>query len=150
LLIEVKTPGTGLPGIIGVAFLALAMMYSYLVGLAEVTEIIVFFLGLIAIAVEIFVLPGTVVFGLLGFLCLILSLVLSRQSFVLPSNSVEEDLLVANLFQLSLMFILVLVLGALMWRILPKVPVFNRMFLQPPGSGNEPASNSAPSGLGLN
>jgi len=150
LLIEVKTPGTGLPGLIGVAFLALAMIYSYLVGLAEVTEIIVFFLGLVAIAVEIFVLPGTVVFGLLGFLCLILSLVLSRQSFVLPSNSIEEELLVTNLFQLSLMFILVLVLGALMWRILPKVPIFNRMFLLPPGSGHEPTSNSAPSGLGLN
>jgi membrane-bound serine protease (ClpP class) len=150
LLIEVKTPGTGLPGIIGVAFLALAMVYSYLVGLAEVTEIIVFFLGIVAIAVEIFVLPGTVVFGLVGFLCLILSLVLSRQSFVLPSNSIEEDLLVTNLFHLSMMFILVLALGAAMWRILPKVPVFNRMFLVPPGTGNEPESNSVASGLGLN
>ena len=149
LLIEVKTPGTGLPGIIGVAFLALAMLYSYLVGLAEVTEIIVFFLGIVAIAVEIFVLPGTVVFGLVGFLCLILSLVLSRQSFVLPSNSIEEDLLVTNLFHLSVMFILVLALGAAMWRILPKVPVFNRMFLLPPGTGNEPDSNSVASGLGL-
>ena len=149
LLIEVKTPGTGLPGIIGVAFLALAMVYSYLVGLAEVTEIIVFFLGIVAIAVEIFVLPGTVVFGLVGFLCLILSLVLSRQSFVLPSNSIEEDLLVTNLFHLSVMFILVLALGAAMWRILPKVPVFNRMFLLPPGTGNEPDSNSVASGLGL-
>ena len=149
LLIEVKTPGTGLPGVIGVAFLALAMVYSYLVGLAEVTEIIVFFLGIVTIAVEIFVLPGTIVFGLVGFLCLILSLVLSRQSFVLPANSIEEDLLVTNLFQLSLMFILVLVLGALMWRVLPKVPVFNRMFLVPPGTGDEPESNSQRSGLGL-
>jgi membrane-bound serine protease (ClpP class) len=149
LLIEVKTPGTGLPGIVGVAFLALAMVYSYLVGLAEVTEIIVFFLGIVAIAVEIFVLPGTVVFGLVGFLCLILSLVLSRQSFVLPSNSIEEDLLVTNLFNLSMMFILVLALGAAMWRILPKVPVFNRMFLQPPGTNTEPDSNSVASGLGL-
>lgn len=149
LLIEVKTPGTGLPGIIGVAFLALAMVYSYLVGLAEVTEIIVFFLGIVAIAVEIFVLPGTVVFGLVGFLCLILSLVLSRQSFVLPSNAIEEDLLVTNLFHLSMMFILVLVLGAAMWRVLPKVPVFNRMFLKPPGTGDEPESNSVASGLGI-
>jgi membrane-bound serine protease (ClpP class) len=36
-----------------------------------------------------------------------------------------------------------------MWRILPKVPVFNRMFLVPPGTGDEPESNSAASGLGL-
>ena len=149
LLIEVKMPGAILPGVIGVGFLVLAMVYSYLVGLAEVTEIIVFFLGLIAIAVEIFVLPGTVVFGLVGFLCLILSLVLSRQSFVLPSNVVEEGLLVSNLSQLTLMFVLVLALGALMWRVMPKVPGFNKMFLVPPGSGDEPVSNSVTSGLGI-
>ena len=149
LLIEVKMPGAILPGVIGVGFLVLAMVYSYLVGLAEVTEIIVFFLGLIAIAVEIFVLPGTVVFGLVGFLCLILSLVLSRQSFVLPSNVVEEGLLVTNLSQLTLMFVLVLALGAVMWRVMPKVPGFNKMFLVPPGSGDEPASNSVTSGLGI-
>ena len=150
LLIEVKMPGAVLPGLIGVAFLVLAMVYSYLVGLAEVTEIIVFFLGLIAIGVEIFVLPGTVVFGLVGFLCLILSLVLSRQSFVLPGNVVEEGLLVTNLSQLTMMFVLVLALGAVMWRVMPKVPGFNKMFLVPPGSGEEPASNSVTSGLGLN
>ena len=149
LLVEVKTPGTGLPGLLGVAFLALAMFHSYLVGLADVTEIIVFFLGLIAIAVELFVLPGTIVFGIVGFLCLILALVLSRQSFVLPSNSIEENILLTNLSNLTLLFILVLVLGALLWRILPKVPVFNRMFLAPPGGGVEPTSNNAPSGLGI-
>lgn len=149
LLVEVKTPGTGLPGLLGVAFLGLAMFHSYLVGLAEVTEIIVFFLGLIAIAVEIFVLPGTVIFGVVGFLCLMLALVLSRQSFFLPSNSVEEDILLANLANLTFLFIMVMVLGAVMWRILPKVPVFNRLFLKPPGSGDEPTSNNVPSGLGL-
>lgn len=149
LLVEVKTPGTGLPGLLGVVFLSLALFHSYLVGLAEVTEIIVFFLGLIAIAVEIFVLPGTVVFGVVGFLCLILALVLSRQSFVLPSNSLEQGILVTNLANLTLLFITVMVLGALMWRLLPKVPGFNRMFLQPPGPGGEPDSNSAASGLGL-
>jgi len=149
LLVEVKTPGTGLPGILGCAFLALAMFHSYLVGLADVTEIIVFFLGLVAIGVEIFVLPGTIVFGITGFLCLMLALVLSRQSFVLPSNSVEEDILLSNLASLTLLFVLVLILGAVLWRVLPKVPVFNRMFLAPPVGGDEPESNSAPSGLGI-
>src|SRR5690606_31931060 len=57
ILFEVKTPGVGLPGVLGTLFLGLAMFYSYLVGLAEITEILVFFLGLLALAVEIFVLP---------------------------------------------------------------------------------------------
>ncbi len=149
LLVEIKTPGLGLPGLLGVAFLALALFYSYLVGLAEVTEILVFFLGLAAIAVEIFLLPGTVVFGVVGFLCLVLALVLSRQSFVLPSNAVEEGILLSNLANLTLLFVLVLVLGATLWRLLPRVPWFNRVFLVPPGPGQEPASNSVASGLGL-
>jgi len=132
LLIEVKTPGVGLPGLLGVVFLGLAMFHSYLVGLAEITEILVFFLGIAAIAVEIFLLPGTVVFGAVGFLCLVLALILSQQSFVLPSNAIEEGILIANLTNLLLLFVLVLVLGMLLWRLLPKVPYFNRVFLAPP------------------
>ncbi|MCK5945385.1 MAG: hypothetical protein KAI24_25570, partial [Planctomycetes bacterium] len=119
LLIEVKTPGTGLPGILGCVFLGFALFYSYLVGLAEVTEILVFFLGLAAIAVEIFLLPGTVIFGVVGFLCLMLSLVLSQQSFVLPSNAVEENVLLWNLANLVILFVVVGVLGWLTWRLLP-------------------------------
>lgn len=149
LLIEVKTPGFGLPGALGVMFLALALFYSYLVGLAEVQEILVFFLGLAAIAVEIFLLPGTVVFGIVGFLCLVLALVLSRQSFVLPSNAVEEDILLHNLANLTMLFVLVIVLGAVLWRMLPRVPWFNRVFLPPPGGGLQPATSGGRSGLGL-
>lgn len=156
LLIEVKTPGVGLPGLLGVVFLGLAMFYSYMVGLAEVTEILVFFLGLAAIAVEIFLLPGSIVFGVTGFLCLILALVLSRQSFVLPSNTIEQGLLLSNLANLLLLFIAVLVLGGIIWRLLPRIPWFNRMFLIPPwqpqpatsGTGSGPGSGTG-SGFGL-
>ncbi|MCB9885019.1 MAG: hypothetical protein H6838_05975 [Planctomycetes bacterium] len=151
ILFEVKTPGVGLPGALGTLFLGLAMFYSYLVGLAEITEILVFFLGLLALAVEIFVLPGTVIFGAVGFLCLVLSLILSQQSFVLPSNAVEEDILLANLINLTLLFVLVLGLGALFWRILPKLPLFNRVMLAPTPptrGGDEPEKNGS-SALGI-
>ena len=132
LLVEVKTPGVGLPGFLGCAFLGLAMFGSYLAGLADVTEILLFFLGLAAIAVEIFLLPGTVVFGAIGFVLLVLALVLSRQSFVLPSNALEEDLLLANLGNLMLLFVIVLVAAAVVWRLLPKAPWTRGMFLPPP------------------
>ena len=148
ILFEVKTPGVGLPGLLGVLFLGLAMFHSYLIGLAEVTEILVFFLGLAAIAVEIFLLPGTILFGGVGFLCLLLSLVLSRQSFVLPSNALEEEILLANLANLTLMIVMVLVLGFIAWRLMPKVPWVNRLFLQPPERSLQPAGGGL-SGLGL-
>lgn len=145
LIVELKTPGVGFAGLFGVIFLGLALFYSYLVGLAEITEILVFFLGLAAIAVEIFLLPGTIVFGGLGFLFLVMALVLSRQSFVLPTNAIEEGLFLANLGQLTLLFVSVLVLGAVMWRVLPRIPFFNRVFLLPP----EPAPSTAGTGSGL-
>jgi membrane-bound serine protease (ClpP class) len=138
LLIEVKTPGVGIFGLLGVTLLGLALFHSYLVGLADVAEIVVFFLGLAAIAVEIFLLPGSMVFGIAGFLCLLIALVLSRQSFVWPTNSVEEAILLSNLANLTLLFLATLVLGGLAWRLLPKVPFLKGIFLPPPspvGSG---------------
>lgn len=147
ILVEVKTPGFGLPGVLGAGFLALSMFHSYLVGLAEVTEIILFFLGLAALAVEIFLLPGMLIFGAVGFLCLLLSLVLSRQSFVLPNNAVEESILLSNLVNLTLLLVLVMVLGYVMWKLLPKVPIFNRVLLPPPNPDGP--ETGAPSGLGM-
>lgn len=146
ILFEVKTPGFGLPGVLGTAFLALALFHSYLVGLAEVTEILLFFLGLAAIGVEIFLLPGTVVFGAVGFLCLVLALILSQQSFVLPRNAAEESILLSNLLHLTLLFVAVLAGGAVLWRFLPRVPWLNRVLLPAP----VPAAGGGPgSGLGL-
>ena len=145
LVVEVKTPGVGLPGLLGAAFLLLAMFHGYLVGLADVAEIVVFFLGIVAIAVEIFLLPGTIVFGAIGFLCLALSLVLSRQSFVLPRTEAEQAILLANLGGLTLLLVATMVLGAVLWRVLPKVPWFNRVFLAPPA----PATAAGGTSLGV-
>jgi membrane-bound serine protease (ClpP class) len=132
LILEVKTPGVGLPGLLGAGFLALALFYNYLVGLAEVTEILLFVLGLAALAVEIFLLPGMVVFGATGFLCLVFSLILSRQTFVLPSTVAQDEILFHNLLQLTGMFIAVLVFAAVLWRIMPRVPLLNRLYLPAP------------------
>ncbi len=132
LILEVKTPGVGLPGLLGATFLALALFYNYLVGLAEVTEILLFFLGLASLGVEIFLLPGMVVFGAVGFLCLVFSLILSRQTFVLPATVAQEEILYQNLLQLTLLFVTVLVFASLMWRVLPYVPVLNKLYLPAP------------------
>lgn len=146
ILLEIKTPGFALPGALGVLFLALALFHSYLVGLADVAEIVVFFLGLVAIGVEIFVLPGTLIFGGVGFLCLVLALVLSQQSFAWPSNALEEEILVANLLRLLLQCVAVMGLAAVLWRVLPKVPWLNSVLLpQPAPAGPLPQG----SGLGM-
>src|SRR5690606_5954364 len=74
---EMQTPGVGFP--LGVAILAAVLYFAplYLEGLAENWEIIVFIVGLILIAVELFVIPGFGVAGVTGILFVFGSLILS-------------------------------------------------------------------------
>ncbi len=73
---ELQTPGVGFP--IAAAILAAILYFVpyYLNGLAENWEIIAFFIGVSLIAVEVFVIPGFGVAGILGITLTIGSLVL--------------------------------------------------------------------------
>jgi membrane-bound serine protease (ClpP class) len=74
---EMQSPGIGFP--LGVAILAAIAYFAplYLEGLAEHWEILVFIIGIILVAVEIFVLPGFGVAGISGIALIFISLVLS-------------------------------------------------------------------------
>lgn len=63
---EVRTPGIGFPGFIGVTALGLYFFGSYLANLSGYMEIIFFSIGLVLIAAEIFVIPGFGVAGISG------------------------------------------------------------------------------------
>src|SRR5690606_1414167 len=65
---ELQTPGVGFP--LGVAILAAVLYFAplYLEGLAEHWEILLFVIGLILVAVELFVLPGFGIAGISGIL----------------------------------------------------------------------------------
>ncbi len=74
---EMQSPGIGFP--LGVAVLAAILYFAplYLEGLAANWEIVLFVIGLILIALEIFVIPGFGVAGVLGITCAFVGLVLS-------------------------------------------------------------------------
>jgi membrane-bound serine protease (ClpP class) len=74
---EMQSPGIGFP--LGVAILAAIAYFAplYLEGLAEHWEILVFIIGLILVAVEIFIIPGFGVAGISGIALMFISLVLS-------------------------------------------------------------------------
>jgi membrane-bound serine protease (ClpP class) len=74
---EMQTPGIGFPLIIAITAAVAYFAPLYLEGLAAHWEILLFVVGLILIAVEIFVLPGFGVAGLLGILLCFTALVLS-------------------------------------------------------------------------
>ena len=66
LLVEIKTPTFGLAGLAGAGALALFFGGHYLVGLAGWEEMILLAAGLALVGVEIFLVPGFGIFGILG------------------------------------------------------------------------------------
>jgi membrane-bound serine protease (ClpP class) len=73
---EMQAPGLGFAGLVALVALILYLVPYYLNGLAENWEIIAFFIGLILIGLEVFVIPGFGVAGIAGIAVTIMSLVL--------------------------------------------------------------------------
>lgn len=77
LVIEVFTIGFGIPGTIGVAALSLYFGGSILTGLSGWEAILIFMLGLVLLAVEVLILPGFGVAGVVGIASIITSIVMA-------------------------------------------------------------------------
>jgi membrane-bound serine protease (ClpP class) len=74
---EMQAPGLGFPSIAAVVAALLYFAPLYIEGLAEHWEIILFIVGLILLALEIFVIPGFGVPGILGIIFVVAGLTLS-------------------------------------------------------------------------
>ena len=84
-----EAPGIGLPAITaGLAFL-LYFWSSYLGGTADQLEILLFLVGLICLALELFVFPGFGVFGMSGVLLVLTSVVMASHTFIWPTQEYE-------------------------------------------------------------
>jgi membrane-bound serine protease (ClpP class) len=68
ILIEIKTPTFGMAGVVGLASLAAFFGSHLIVGLAGLEEVILLVAGLVALAVELFVIPGFGIVGIMGLL----------------------------------------------------------------------------------
>ncbi len=73
---ELQTPGVGFPILASVIAAVFYFVPYYMNGLAENWEIIVFFVGIILLLIEVFVIPGFGVAGLAGILLIVGSLIL--------------------------------------------------------------------------
>ena len=74
IFVEIRTPGIGLPLLTAVIGALLYFAPAYLGHLASYWEILLFITGLILIGLEIFVIPGFGVCGILGIIAVVLSL----------------------------------------------------------------------------
>jgi membrane-bound serine protease (ClpP class) len=77
IYLEMKTPGFGIPGIVGILAFALYFLGGYVAGLSGMEWLIVFAFGLALLILELFVFPGTVVLGLAGAVVMLVALVMA-------------------------------------------------------------------------
>ncbi len=123
--IEIKSPGFGLPGAVGVFCLSLVFLSQYLVGLADYTEFFILLAGIILLGVEMFVLPGFGFAGFAGIVIIVIGLILSMQDFVVPDPSFpwQKELLIQNSVRALGAYMIAMISGLLFIRyIMPKIP----------------------------
>jgi membrane-bound serine protease (ClpP class) len=131
LVIELKLPGIGLPAIISALAFLLFFWSHYLSGTADQLEIILFLIGLVSLAVEIFVFPGFGVFGMSGIMLMLCSIVLASHTFIWPTQDYEYQELGHTLLQLIAMLGAVGGCAVVLARYFPSLPFFNRLVLKP-------------------
>ncbi len=131
IYVELKIPGIGLPSAVAVVCFTLIFWSEFLNGTATALEILLFLVGLVLVLIEVFLLPGVVVFGLTGGLMMLASLVLASQSFLVPTNEREWNELLLNLTGLVMSLLSVWVFGALLARYLHRIPGLNQILLIP-------------------
>jgi membrane-bound serine protease (ClpP class) len=120
LYFEVQTPGFGLPGIVGITCLVLLLGSHYVVGLADIIDLVLILSGIILICLEIFVFPGFGLAGGAGIVCLVTGLYLSLVNFTFPRYSWEFDRLNEVLYSFGLAIGLFAVFAVATWRFMPR------------------------------
>jgi membrane-bound serine protease (ClpP class) len=138
ILIELRTPGFGVPGGLGIASLGLFLWGHWLVQLAGWEEMLLALGGVVLVALELFVIPGFGIAGILGILALLAALVLSMLG---PGDTPQFIMTSAARVVGALLFAVLASLALL--RYLPRLP-FGRQFILHTGLGAAQGYASAP------
>ncbi|OGU54629.1 MAG: peptidase [Ignavibacteria bacterium RBG_13_36_8] len=127
LFTEVKTPGWGLPGTLGVIALLIFFGAGYILEIASVIEIIIFVIGVILLLIEIFLIPGFGIAGVIGIVMMVAGLFLGLIS---DFKMIDFDIISIAIIQLAGSFVMAFVFIYLLSRVLPKTQIWNRLILQ--------------------
>ncbi|MCK5558588.1 MAG: nodulation protein NfeD [Candidatus Hydrogenedentes bacterium] len=127
IIYELKIPGWGISGTVGLTCLALFFGAHLLVGLAEWVELLLFAVGIILLVAEVLFIPGFGVAGISGIACLLLAIYLALVKSPIPKYSWEIEQ-----FRLAMytVFWFVVALPAILimtWKLLPRTPLYARI-----------------------
>ena len=130
LYVELSAPGISVGGLIAMFCFALFFWSRFLGGTAEVLEVLLFLSGVVFLAVEVFVLPGFGVSGVLGLLLMFLGVVMASHHFVVPETPRQLSALANTLLVVTGSGVTFLVVATILSRHFGMLPVLKRMVLQ--------------------
>src|SRR5262249_15331973 len=144
LMLELKMPGVGLPGVISaICFVLFFWAHSQLNGQITWLAILLFVLGLVLIALEVFVLPGFGVCGVSGILLVLAGLGLVAYGDW-PRSGPEWVRFGHKIYPFGISMLGALALVFLVARYLPHIPVLNRLMLKQADEAGEVAVADLP------
>ncbi len=138
ILVEIQSPGFGVPGSIGLISMALFLWGHWLVRLAGWEEFILIGIGLILLAIEVFIVPGFGIFGGLGIAALLSGLGLS-----LVGAGATWGVILFALGQVLLALLIAIAVALAFLRFAPRLP-FGRPLVLETGLTAESGYASAP------
>ena len=133
IILEIRTPGFGVPGALGITSLALFFWGHWLVQLVGWEELLLVGSGLVLLGVEIFVIPGFGLTGVLGIGALLAGLSLS----LIGAGATWEFVLKA-VSRVVFSLLIAIIASLVMLRFLPRLPFGRRLVLEsglPAGQG---------------
>jgi membrane-bound ClpP family serine protease len=140
LILELKIPGFGIPGIISALCFVLFFWSHAFAGQSTweftLLAILLFILGIALLGIEIFLLPGFGVTGISGVALIVVSLVLVLLE-QMPSTSQEWAQLAAALTTVGIGLVAGMGLAVAVARYLPSIPYASRLVLEPPEESDQ-------------
>jgi membrane-bound ClpP family serine protease len=133
LILELKMPGVGIPGVIAaLCFVLFFWSQSQMNGQITLLAVLLFLLGLVLIGIEIFLIPGFGVTGVSGILLVLAGLGLATVERM-PQTSQEWVSFGGTLTTFGLGLVVATAAAFVAARYLPNIPYANRLVLAPPG-----------------
>jgi len=127
IIYELKIPGWGISGTVGLICLALFFGAHLLVGLANWVELVLFALGIVLLIVEIFFIPGFGIAGISGITCLLLAIYLALVRSPIPGYSWELEQFRRAMHTIFWFLVALPVVLILTWKLLPRTPLYARI-----------------------
>ena len=124
ILVEIRTPGFGVPGVIGLLSFVVLFWGHWIVQLAGWEELLLVAAGTLLIGAEVFVIPGFGVAGIAGIAALVAGL-----GMTLVGAGATTSMVIGALGRVAISVLLAIGGGLVLLRVLPHLPYGRRFVL---------------------